>query len=60
MTGVQTCALPIYRRHGRREENRFIITHLRENLAKQSGDIDELVSVLAHDTSSAYPYYRYR
>ena len=50
--------LPGDRRHGRREENRFIITHLRENLAKQSGDIDELVSVLAHDTSSAYPYYR--
>ena len=42
----------------RPEENRFRITRLRENLARQGGDIDELVSVIAHDPSTPYTYVR--
>jgi tetratricopeptide (TPR) repeat protein len=37
---------------------RFRITHLRENLARVGGSVDELVSVLAHDLSSSFQFCR--
>jgi tetratricopeptide (TPR) repeat protein len=36
----------------------FRITHIMESLAQASGDIDELVSVMSRDLSSAYYYWR--
>ncbi len=38
--------------------DRYKVTHLRENLARASGSVDELVSVLAHDLSSAHQFDR--
>jgi hypothetical protein len=35
---------------------RFNITRIMESLAEQSGDLDELVAVKAHDLSSAYHF----
>jgi uncharacterized Zn finger protein len=38
------------------EGNRFRVTELRKSLARATGDIDELVSVLARDLSSPYAF----
>lgn len=36
--------------------SRFMVSHLKENLARAVGDIDELVDVLAHDLSVGYRF----
>jgi len=46
------------RRHFEREPDRFRITHLKESLARSAGSIDELVTVMARDLSSAYQFDR--
>ena len=44
--------------HGFHEHGRFRVTHLREQLARAGGSIDELIAVLAHDRSSSYQFVR--
>jgi len=41
-----------------REYRRLTVQHLREELARLSGDVDELVGVLADDLSSGWQYLR--
>jgi uncharacterized Zn finger protein len=43
---------------GHFDGRRFTVTELRKSLARATGDIDELVSVLAHDLSSPYSFCR--
>lgn len=38
------------------DSHRFRITHIMEQLAEASGDIEELVAIKAHDLSSSYRY----
>jgi tetratricopeptide (TPR) repeat protein len=40
------------------DSRRFVVTYLRESLARAGGSVDELVSVLAHDLSSPYRFCR--
>lgn len=45
-------------REGSWEGRRYRITHMMEALARQSGDVEELVAVMARDLSSAYAYFK--
>ncbi|MFV2065017.1 MAG: DUF6880 family protein, partial [Chloroflexota bacterium] len=45
-----------YRNETTNSHREFNVTHMMESLARASGDLDELVSVMSRDLSSAYGY----
>lgn len=46
------------RTFGAWDRRRYVVTKLREELARAGGSVDELVAVLAHDLSSAHQFER--